>query len=92
MRGGAQVLGRSHEIGQLKVGHCADIAMYRTDTLAMAGAAVHDPIGALLLCASAQADFTIVHGKVVVRSGQITTVDMGPLIERHNHLAMSLLS
>jgi hypothetical protein len=26
----------------------------------------------------------------VVRQGQITTVDMGPLIERHNQLAMRL--
>jgi cytosine/adenosine deaminase-related metal-dependent hydrolase len=89
-RGGAQVLGRAHELGQLKEGFCADIAMYRTDTLSMAGGAVHDPVGALLLCASDNADYTIVNGRVVVRQGQITTVDMGPLIERHNQLAMQL--
>ncbi|NBY04055.1 MAG: 8-oxoguanine deaminase, partial [Betaproteobacteria bacterium] len=89
-RGGAQVLGRSHEIGQISPGFCADMAMFRTDTLGMAGAAVHDPIGALLLCASDHADYTIVNGRVVVRQGQIATVDMGPLIERHNQLAKSL--
>jgi len=89
-RGGARVLGRSHEIGQISPGFCADIAMFRTDTLSMAGAAVHDPIGALLLCASDHADYTIVNGRVVVRQGQITTVDMGPLIERHNQLAKRL--
>jgi hypothetical protein len=27
---------------------------------------------------------------VVVRQGEIATVDMGPLIERHNKLAMQL--
>jgi hypothetical protein len=32
----------------------------------------------------------VVNGRVVVRQGQITTVDMGPLIERHNQLAMQL--
>jgi cytosine/adenosine deaminase-related metal-dependent hydrolase len=90
-RGGAQVLGRAHEIGQIKEGFCADIAMFRTDTLSMAGGAVHDPVGALLLCASDNADCVIVNGRVVVRQGQITTVDMGPLIERHNQLAMQLV-
>ena len=89
-RGGAQVLGRAHELGQIKEGFCADIAMFRTDTLNMAGGAVHDPVGALLLCASDHADYTIVNGRVVVRKGEVTTVDMGPLIERHNQLAMQL--
>ena len=89
-RGGAEVLGRAHELGQIKEGFCADIAMFRTDTLSMAGGAVHDPVGALLMCASDNADYTIVHGRVVVRQGQITTVDMGPLIERHNQLSWQL--
>jgi len=89
-RGGAQVLGRAHELGQIKDGFCADIAMFRTDTLSMAGAAVHDPVGALLMCASDNADFVVVNGRVVVRQGEIATVDMGPLIERHNQLAMQL--
>jgi cytosine/adenosine deaminase-related metal-dependent hydrolase len=89
-RGGAEVLGRAHELGQIKEGYCADIAMFRTDTLSMAGGAVHDPVGALLLCASDNADYTIVNGRVVVRKGEIATVDMGPLIERHNQLAMQL--
>ncbi len=89
-RGGAQVLGRAHELGQITAGFCADIAMFRTDTLSMAGGAVHDPVGALLLCASDHADYTIVNGRVVVRQGEITTVDMGPLIERHNQLALQL--
>ena len=89
-RGGAQVLGRAHEIGQITPGYCADLAMYRTDTLAMAGGAVHDPVGALMLCASQNADYTVVNGRVVVREGHLTAVDLGPLIERHNALARAL--
>jgi cytosine/adenosine deaminase-related metal-dependent hydrolase len=89
-RGGAQVLGRAHEIGQIKPGYCADLALFRTDTLGMAGGAIHDPVGALLLCASDNADYTVVNGRVVVREGRLTTVDLGPLIERHNQLAMRL--
>jgi cytosine/adenosine deaminase-related metal-dependent hydrolase len=85
-RGGARVLGRS-DIGHIAPGMCADFALFDQDTLHFAGAAVHDPIGALLLCASALADFTVVNGRVVVRNGQLTTVDLRPLLERHNAMA-----
>ena len=88
-RGGARVLGRD-DIGQIAPGKCADFALYRTDTLAMAGGAVHDPVGALLLCASGSADYTVVQGRVVVRQGHLTTVDTGALIARHNALARQL--
>lgn len=88
-RGGAVVLGRS-DIGHIAVGMCADLALFDLDTLGFAGGAVHDPVGALLLCASPPADYTIVNGCVVVRKGQLTTVDLGPLLERHNALAVQL--
>jgi cytosine/adenosine deaminase-related metal-dependent hydrolase len=89
-RGGAQVLGRAHDLGQIQVGYCADLALYRLDTVAMAGAAVHDPVGALLLCASASADYTVVHGRVVVKEGQLSSVDLPPLVEQHNRYAQQL--
>jgi len=89
-RGGAEVLGRAHELGQIKEGYCADIAMFRTDPLSMAGGAVHDPVGALLLCASPQADHVVVHGRRVVKDGRLATVDLAPLLERHNRLAVEL--
>jgi 8-oxoguanine deaminase len=88
-RGGAQVLGRG-DIGHLAVGMCADLALFDLNTLAFAGGAVHDPVGALLLCASPQADYTVVNGRVVVRQGELTTVDLAPLVERHNALALQL--
>jgi 8-oxoguanine deaminase len=72
------------------VGLCADLALFDLDTLSFAGGAVHDPVGALILCASPQADYTVVNGRVVVRQGQLATVDLGPLIERHNTLALEL--
>jgi 8-oxoguanine deaminase len=88
-RSGAQVLGR-RDIGHLAPGMCADLALFDLRTLAFAGGAVHDPVGALLLCASPQAAWTVVNGRVVVREGRLTTVDLGPLIERHNRLAVTL--
>jgi cytosine/adenosine deaminase-related metal-dependent hydrolase len=89
-RGGAQVLGR-HDIGHLAVGMCADLALFDLRTLGMAGGAVHDPVASLLLCASPQAAYTVVNGRVVVRDGQLTTVDLGPLVEQHNRLAIELV-
>jgi cytosine/adenosine deaminase-related metal-dependent hydrolase len=88
-RGGAKVLGR-HDIGHLAVGMCADLALFDLRTLGMAGGAVHDPVASLLLCASPQAACTVVNGRVVVREGHLTTVDLGPLVERHNRLAIEL--
>jgi cytosine/adenosine deaminase-related metal-dependent hydrolase len=88
-RGGAEVLGRK-DIGHLAPGMCADFAIFDLRTLGFAGGAVHDPVGSLLLCASPQAAYTVVNGRVVVREGQLATVDLGPLLERHNQLAITL--
>ena len=88
-RGGAEVLGRK-DIGHLAPGMCADLALFDLRTLGFAGGAVHDPVGSLLLCASPQAAYTVVNGKVVVREGQLATVELGPLLERHNQLAITL--
>ena len=89
-RGGAQVLGRS-DIGHLAPGMCADLAIFDLNTLAFAGGAVHDPVGALLLCASPQAAYTVVNGQVVVRQGRLATLELEPLLERHNRLAQQLV-
>ncbi len=89
-RGGAQVLGRS-DIGHLSPGMCADLALFDLGTLGQAGGAVHDPVASLLLCASAQAAYTVVNGRIVVRQGQLATLDAGPLVERHNRLAWELV-
>jgi cytosine/adenosine deaminase-related metal-dependent hydrolase len=89
-RGGAEVLGRAHDIGHIAVGMCADVVLWDLGTLGFAGGAVHDPVASLLLCASPQAAYTVVNGKVVVREGQLTTIDLGPLVETHNRLALRL--
>ena len=88
-RGGAEVLGRT-DIGQIKVGMCADMALFDLRSLQFAGAAVHDPVASLMLCAAACAAYTVVNGRVVVHEGQLTTVDLWPLIEQHNAMAQTL--
>ena len=90
-RGSASVLGRARDIGQITPGYCADLALFKMDSLGFAGGAVHDPVGALLLCASAQANHLVVNGRVVVDAGHLTTVDLPVLVEQHNRLAVQLV-
>jgi 8-oxoguanine deaminase len=89
-RGGARVLGRD-DIGQLTPGRCADLALFDLGALGFAGGAVHDPVGALLLCASPPAAFTIVDGRVVVRRGRLESFELEPVVARHVALARELV-
>ncbi len=88
-RGGAQTLGRT-DIGQIAPGFCADLALFRTDTLPMAGGSIHDPVGALMLCSSQLTDYTIVNGRVVVDKGEFKPFELEPITRRHNELALEL--
>ncbi len=88
--GGAAVLGRD-DVGSLQAGNCADFFAIRTDRLAFAGA-LHDPVAAAVLCAPQQADVVVVNGKVVVKEGQLNTVELCPLIERHNRIAAAMVN
>jgi cytosine/adenosine deaminase-related metal-dependent hydrolase len=87
--GGAAVLGRD-DIGALAVGRAADFAAFRLDRLAYAGA-LHDPVAAVVFCAPQQADVVVVNGRVVVAEGQIATMEMGPVVERHNRLSREMV-
>ena len=88
-RGGAAVLGRD-DIGHLAPGMAADVVGFDLDALGFAGGE-HDPLAALVLCAPVHADLSIIHGRVVIRDGQLTTIDLPPIVERHRALARSLV-
>jgi len=90
-RGGARVLGRN-DIGHLAPGMCADLALFDLSALGFAGGAVHDPVGALLLCAPTQAAYTLVDGVVRVREGRLVAFELEPVRRRHNELAASLVA
>jgi len=88
-RGGAAVLGRT-DIGSLEVGKCADFFAVNLNQLDFAGG-LHDPLAALVFCAPAKADYTVVGGKFIVKEGQMQTVELPQLIEKHNRAAKRLL-
>jgi cytosine/adenosine deaminase-related metal-dependent hydrolase len=86
--GGARVLGRD-DVGSLEPGKRADFFSLDLGALEYAGA-LHDPVAAVLFCAPTRARFTVVEGRVVVADGRVATVEMGPVVERHNRLAAAL--
>ncbi len=89
-RGGAEVLGRD-DIGALVPGMAADLIGVRTDTLAMAGAAVHDPLAALVFTAPPTVDFSIIDGRVRIEAGTLLGVDVPRLVAEHNRHARALI-
>jgi cytosine/adenosine deaminase-related metal-dependent hydrolase len=88
--GGASVLGRD-DIGSLAPGKAADFIAYDLNTLPIAGA-LHDPVAAVVFCASPAVDTSVINGKVVVKEGRLATVDMGPLIEKHNRISQEMVN
>lgn len=87
--GGAQVLGRD-DIGALAPGMAADFVAFDLRQPLFAGA-LHDPVAALVFCAPSQVALSVIGGRVVVKEGVLQTVELGPVIERHNRLAAQLV-
>ena len=88
--GGAKVLNRD-DIGALAPGMAADIVTFPLNEIGLAGA-LHDPLAALLFCQVPRVQHSIVNGRVVVRDGELTTLELPVLIERHNALARQLVN
>lgn len=89
-RGGAQVLGRD-DIGSLAPGMAADVAMFDLNRIEYAGA-WHDPLAALVFCAPTGASLVMVNGRIVVEESRVTTLEMEPIVTRHNQIAHALLN
>jgi cytosine/adenosine deaminase-related metal-dependent hydrolase len=82
------VLGRD-DIGALAPGMSADLVCAPLDDVGVAGA-LHDPLAALFFCHVPRVRHTVVNGRVVVRDGQLATLDLPVHLERHNRLAARL--
>ncbi len=90
-REGARLL-RRPELGTLEVGKAADLAIFDLNRVEYAGAAAHDPLGALLLCQPTAPRYVLCAGKIVVADGRIVTVDIDRLVDHHNKLARQLVN
>jgi 8-oxoguanine deaminase len=86
--GGATVLNRD-DIGALAPDMAADFVAFDLRGIGFAGA-LHDPVAALVFCAPASVALSVINGKIVVKDGQLTTVELPLLIETQNRLARVL--
>ncbi|HLS41973.1 MAG TPA: 8-oxoguanine deaminase [Paenalcaligenes sp.] len=89
-RGGAEVLNRN-DIGQLSPGYAADLIAFDLNQLNFAGA-LHDPLAATLLCASASVSHSMINGKLVIEEGRFTQNDLSRIVQVHNALSQELLA
>ncbi len=85
--GGAKVLGR-HDCGSLEIGKRADFAIWDMSGLQNAGA--WDPVAALVFCGPQSVRDLYVEGRAVVRSGNLTGIDLPVIVEKANRLAQGL--
>lgn len=86
--GGAKVLNRD-DIGALAPDMAADFVAFDLSRAGLAGG-LHDPLAALVFCAPGDAAYSVINGKVVLRNGQLTTIDLPNILGTHNHLAHQL--
>jgi cytosine/adenosine deaminase-related metal-dependent hydrolase len=87
--GGAAVLGRQ-DIGALDVGKQADFVAMDLNRIEFAGG-LHDPVAAVVLCHPVQVDYSVIGGRIVVKEGNLTTLELESLIEKHNQAAARLV-
>ena len=84
-RGGAAVLGRI-DIGAISPGLCADLAVWRTDGLELAGAA--DPVAGLVFAGADRVDRLYVGGELVVHGGALVRADEAEIARAHRAQAV----
>lgn len=87
--GGAGVL-RRDDIGSLAPGKAADLIAIKLNRVEYAGA-LHDPVAASIFCAPVGVDWSMINGRVVVKEGRLTTLEIEPLIEKHNQIAKTMV-
>jgi cytosine/adenosine deaminase-related metal-dependent hydrolase len=89
-RGGAKVLNRD-DIGQIAPGYAADLVAFDVRGLDFAGAQA-DPLAALVFCTPGKVNLSVINGRIVVRDGQLQTIDLGRQVEAHNAASRLLMT
>lgn len=88
--GGAAILGRD-DIGSLEVGKRADFFSVNTNQISFAGGSMVDPVASLVFCTPPNADWTVVDGKVIVKDGQMQTLDLPIAMEKLNKISRQVM-
>ena len=89
-RGGAATLGRD-DIGSIEPGKAADIIAIDLNRIQYAGAG-HDPVAAAVFCQPFNVDFSMIHGRIRVKDGQLMDLDMRPILQRHREISKIMIA
>jgi 8-oxoguanine deaminase len=85
--GSARCIGRP-ELGAIRAGAAADLALFTLDEPRFSGAG--DPLAALVLCGAHRADRVMVGGRWVVEGGAVVGLDLAGLMARHGAASVLL--
>jgi 5-methylthioadenosine/S-adenosylhomocysteine deaminase len=84
-RGGASAMLQAHQLGEIRVGYLADLALLDLHTLPFTP--LNDLRGQLVYCESGTSvRLTMVDGRVVFENGRLTTVDESALLDEAREL------
>lgn len=90
-RGGAEVLNRP-ELGQIRKGMQADLALMNMDKAEYSGA-LHDPLAALIFSVGMHPfDCVITNGRLTVHEGKVQSVHEPALIRRHQKTSEKIIA
>ncbi len=89
--GGAAVLGRD-DVGSLAPGMRADFFSVDINTINFAGSSIIDPVASLVFCTPSNAEYVVIDGRVIVKDGQIQTLDLPLAIQKLNKASLQLIN
>ena len=89
--GGAAILGRD-DIGSLEPGKRADFFSVNSNQVSFAGGSSVDPVAALVFCTPQNASYTVIDGRVIVKDGNIETLDLPIAIEKLNSASRQIMA
>lgn len=90
-RGSARLLGRD-DIGSVAVGKCADLFMVDERRLELVGACMDAKSVLGTVGLRGAVDYTVVHGRVTVKNGRLTTIDEDKIAFEANKKCMDYLN
>ena len=88
-RGSADLLGRP-ELGELRPGAAADVALFGLGELRFSGHG--DPLAALVLCGASRVSDLMIAGAWRVRDGELLNADLDALVHEHRRIAEVLVT
>lgn len=88
--GGAEILGRQHDLGSLEVGKAADLFMIDSNRIELVGAQYDYKAMLGTVGVKGSVDYTIVNGNIIVENGKLVNIDEKKVALKANILVEKL--